>query len=147
MAKILAREYGIEINTGTFVAPVWQEIGGINSLTMGRSKTDADTKDFGTDGWDEHIVAGRGRTVSFDGHLVTDPVTGVHDPGQAECEAATDQIGWNSVDNDFQFTEPSGAGKRFFGSVDAGPTGGGINDPAGWTCAVTVQGQPTDVPA
>lgn len=68
--RVLARDWKFQIyDDGT-----WKEIGGINSFAWGGSKTDADTTGFDSDGWNEHLAAQRGRTLTLEGHFLEVPM-------------------------------------------------------------------------
>lgn len=139
--KVLARDWKMEIEdsatAGTFV-----EIAGIESFTFGSSKTDADTKTFDTDGWDEHIVAGRGRTLGFEGKYLEDPDTKERDAGQQLVEDAAELIGHDSLVN-FKLTSPVGVVRSFKASVNLKDIGGGVNDSTSFGADLTVSGKVT----
>jgi len=84
--KILARQWTKKIRTSTG-PDVFTDILGINSFTVATSKQDADTTDFDSNGWQEHLPATRGVTISLDGYRMEDPSNGDRDAGQAAVEA------------------------------------------------------------
>ena len=45
-----ASTFPLSIQTGTELAPVWTEVGGINSITVTPSRRDADTTTFANAG-------------------------------------------------------------------------------------------------
>lgn len=145
VAKVLARDFTWEIDDGlgtsTFV-----EIGGLTSVSPSPTKNDADTTDFDSDGWLEHMVASRGLSFSLEGHYLEDTSDGSRDPGQERVEAVAQLVGADSV-VPFQITTPGGTVISCNVSCDASPFGasggGGNDDPASWSATINVSGKPT----
>lgn len=145
--KILARHLRREINTGTTALPVWTPIGGLTSLTFSDEKTDVEDTDFDSDGWAEHKVAQRAKSISLEGFYKEDPVTGARDAGQEALIALGDAVGYDSLKS-FRVTTPGGnvTVYQVSAKVDA-PAGGGLNDNSGFTAELTVSGKPVFTPA
>lgn len=145
--KILARHLKPEINTGTVALPVWTPIGGLTSLTFSTEKSDVEDTDFDSNGWAEHKVAQRAVTISAEGFYKEDPVTGARDAGQEALIALADAVGYDSL-KPFRVTTPGGNVTTYQVSakVDA-PSGGGLNDNAGFAAELTVSGKPVYTPA
>ena len=131
----------------------WQEldseylhIKGITSLSPSQEKNDADTTDFDSEGWIEHMVASRGVSFEIEGYHIEDEETGDRDQGQERIEEIGQLVGSGSV-VPFEMTSPGGTVVTMNVSVDAPmfgqSTGGGNDDPAGWSCTLTVSGKPT----
>lgn len=137
VVKVLAKDWKLKIGE--------VEVLGIESFTFASSKTDADTKTFDSDGWDEHIVAGRGKTLTVEGKYYEDPLTGARDPGQQAIEEAAELIGLDSL-VDFTLISPGGTTRTFKASVNLGDIGGGNNDPTSWGCSLTISGKVTVTP-
>lgn len=140
--KVLARDWKVEINTGTTGAPVWTEVKGLNSLTFNKSKNDADTTDFKSAGNAEHIVASRSRSVTLEGFYLEDPADKARDAGQAAVETSAEAVGVASL-KQYRITTPAGTLRTFSASVNVGGTGGGNDDPTSWSAELTVSGTVT----
>ncbi len=140
--KVLARGWSFEINTGTEGAPTWTKIGGIETFSIEKEKTDAEGTDFDSAGWAEHVVAERGVSISLEGFHKEDSSTGDRDAGQEAVEALADAVGDASLDQ-FRMTSPGGNTWTFYASADVGGPGGGRNDYASWSCTLKVSGQIT----
>lgn len=69
LQKVLARDWKFEINKGGG----WIEIKGVTSFAWGGSKTAGDTTDFNSGGWEQHLVARRGRSLTLEGHYLEVP--------------------------------------------------------------------------
>lgn len=142
--KVLARNWLIEVNTGTVALPAWTKVGGINSFTVSGDKEDTDTTDFDSGGWGEHIVASRSRSISFEGFFLEDQADGSRDAGQAFIEDASEEIGPDSI-SQTRITSPAGKVTEYSGSYSTGDVGGGINDATSWGAEMTVSGKPVKV--
>jgi len=141
ITKVLAREWVVQINTGTYGTPTWTNIGGLTSLTFSTSKNDADTTDFDSDGQMEHIPASRSREIGLEGFYEEDASTGDRDSGQEAVEGYMDLTGAAGL-ADFKLTSPGGTAKRFYASVNVSDVGGGNDDPTSWNVTLTVTGLP-----
>jgi hypothetical protein len=139
--KVLARNWTIEVNTGTVALPVWTKVGGINTFTLSNDKEDADTTDFDSDGYSEHIVAGRSNEITFEGFFLEDPADGTRDLGQQEIEDLAVLVGTEAT-GQTKITSPGGKAKIYTGSFGVGDVGGGNNDPTAWGATMTVSGKP-----
>jgi len=139
LRKILAREMTIEVEDVT--PGSWLSIGGIRTLQPASSKSDADTGDFDSEGWAEHIVAERGATLTLNGQYLEDPEDGDRDPGQERVEALARLIGADSLGT-FRISTPGGLVRTFEASVSVEGPGGGQNDASVWNATLTVSGDP-----
>lgn len=137
--KILARGWAFEISDGAPVATFIQ-IGGLNTWSVSVEKNDADTTDFDSDGWNEHIVASRGRSISFEGLFMIDPVTKIRDAGQAEVEELADKIDYDSIREFRYYHVATGIGRKGFVSANVSDVGGGNDDPTSWGAEMTFSG-------
>lgn len=140
--KVLARGWVFEVESAT--PDTWIQIGGINNFTPDRAKDDADTSDFDSGGWAEHLPASRGLSISLDGFYLED-AAGARDLGQARVEALA-QLVDNAGLGRFRMTSPAtGGNRRVTGDVsfNYGGPGGGNNDGSAWSMVATFSGQPT----
>jgi len=143
LGKQLARLFSFSIDDGT---SAMVEIKGITSFSPSQEKNDADLTTFSSEGWIEHMVASRGVSFEIEGYHIEDEETGDRDPGQGRIEEIGQLVGSGSV-VPFEMTSPGGTVVTMNVSVDAPmfgqSTGGGNDDPAGWSCTLTVSGKPT----
>lgn len=136
--KVLAKDWKLEISD-MGATPAFTTVKGLDTFTFSGGKTDADTTTFDSEGWEEHLVAGRSRTLTGAGKYLEDD-SGDQDPGQEMIEQAAEQIGEDSL-VDFKLTSPSGKVRSFKASVDLGDIGGGNNDPTSFGFELKVSGQ------
>lgn len=141
VTKILARnwEFYVEDATpGQFIP-----IKGVESFTVNPTKTDADTGDFDSEGFAEHLPAERAASITLNGRFLIDRQTGARDPGQERCEELSEKVDIEGLAKFRMIPKNAQEGIEFTASFNAGPTGGGRNDTTGWTCEVTRSGKPT----
>lgn len=142
VVKLLAKNFPLEINSGTTAAPVWTPIGGINSLTISPAKNTVDTRDYNSGNWQEHMVVSRGATLSLDGQRLHDPTDGSRDPGQEEVESYAWETG-AEAEAEFRVVSASADGTvlaQFKATVEVTPFGGGSDDLATWDVELEVTG-------
>lgn len=133
--KVLARDWKLEINLAGF-----KEVNGLENFSFGSEKHDAETTTFDSEGWDEHLVAGRGRTLTAEGKYLEDLSNGLRDPGQQAVEDAADLMGGDSL-VEFRLTSPAGNIKSFNASVDLSDMGGENNEATDWGFELLVSGK------
>lgn len=139
--KVLARGWRFEIENADNAT--FSQIKGIKSWSQESEKEDADATDFDSDGWAEHVVAQRGKSVGLEGFFLTDPATGVRDAGQARCEALADLVD-EAAEADFRFYHvASGKGVQGKVTVDVTGPGGGTSDNTEWGVDFVFNGKPT----
>ena len=123
-------------------------VSGVNSFSPSTEKNDADVTDFDSNGWQEHQVASRGLSFDIEGYHIEDDSTGVRNAGQERLEELGRAIANNSTST-FRVVKPGGVIIEMEASFDAPmygqSTGGGNDDPAGWSVTMTVTGEPTTI--
>lgn len=147
--KPLAREAfaSLEILTATDPAETFTEIGGIETLTPSFQSTDADTSDYDSDGWTEHLVAERTEQIQISGHMAyTDVDTGERDPGQQAVEELARKTGLDSVGK-IVLNLLGGGSIEWDVTATLGNQGGPRGSGAQWGVTFTSTGAPTIVPA
>jgi len=142
---VLAREFNLELNTGTIALPVWTKINGITGINPGQTSTKTDDTDFDTDGWESGTVVQRGRTLSVAINYKESPDDGHQDPGQEALIALGDAMG-PSAKGQFRYTSPGGDQKTFRATTDIQWPGGDKTANANFTAELTVDGPPVNTP-
>lgn len=137
--KVLARLWKLEISDMA-VSPTFFEIKGLESFTFSAEKTDAPATSFESEGWEEHLVAGRSRSLTAEGFYLEDPNNGERDEGQAIVEEAAEKFGYEGL-YDFRLTTPSGTVKNFKGSIGLSDIGGGEKENTKWGFELTTSGK------
>lgn len=138
--KILARGWAFEIGDGAAV-PTFTQIGGLNSWSRSREQNNADTTDFDSQGWMEHLPASRSGSVTVEGLMKMDPADGTRDPGQQACEDAAEQVGVSAYRQFRLYHVDSGKGLQGEVSVGINEVGGGNDDPTSWGATFQLNGQ------
>jgi hypothetical protein len=138
VTKVLARGWKFEVyDTDTLL---YVEVTGINTFTFTRGKNDADTTDFDSEGYEEHMAASRNFEITGEGFYKEDLSTGDRDLGQEIMEDYAELVGEDSL-RQFRMTSPGGTEKEFNASVNIGDVGGGNDDPTSWGFTLTVSGK------
>jgi hypothetical protein len=143
VTKVLARGFKWEVNTGTIGVPVWTQVNGLTQIGTSAAKEDADTTDFASAGWGEHMVAQRGMQYTLEGFFLEDKANGTRDAGQLAVETAAEAVGESSL-SQFRYTTPGGKIRSFMASVETSFSGA-KNDPVGWSATLTLSGTITKV--
>src|SRR5665647_2910971 len=93
--KVLSRDFTIDVNTGTIVAPIWTPIGGLDEdgISFSTSSREVDFMDADDGGLAKPVVIGHGYTCSLKGARMEAADDGTRDPGQAAVEAMQDLTG------------------------------------------------------
>jgi len=133
--KVLARDWVLEISVGE----TWTIIKGLNSISFSGTKTNADTTSFDENGWESHLPARRGRSLTVEAFYLEDPSNGARDAGQAAVESANEKIGHNGF-ADFRLISPGFVSRTFEGSVNVNDSIGGTDDPTSFNFEVDVNG-------
>lgn len=129
--KVNARDWVVEINTGTVALPTWVQVGGVTSFTIGRDAEEVDTTDFDSNGIEEHQVMQRGKTITLEGFYLEDPASKGRDAGQTAVETHADEVGVASL-KQYRFTSPALTRKVALFSAKVGDVGGSNNDKTSW---------------
>lgn len=143
---VLAREWDIEMNTGTAMAPTWTPVRGVTGITPAQTSTLTDDTDFDTDGWGAGTVVQRGRSLSVAMIYKEDPDTGLRDPGQEALLALGDAIG-TAAKAQFRYRSPGSNGYEFRATVDIAWPGGEKTANSTVTAEIKIDGKPTPLPA
>lgn len=145
--KINARDWVFEASADPDNAtPVWAQVGGLTSfdLNPAEGEESVDTTTFDSAGVAESQAMQRGASLSLEGFAERSGAT--DDPGQAVLNDAAELVGEASLigvrfrhQDDTEWT-------RWTGWVSRGGTGGGNNDKANWSAAITRSGPATTAP-
>lgn len=131
VTKVLARDWSFKIGASA--------INGVQSFTVAPSKTDADTSDFESAGFNEHLPAARGYVVTLEGFHLEDNSTGARDAGQAAVETSAGLVGPTAL-SEYTMTSPGGNIWTFDASAQVDGPSGSTNDAATWKATLTVSG-------
>ena len=133
--KVLARDWVLEVSVGG----VWTIVKGLNSISFSGTKTNADTTSFDENGWESHLPARRGRSLTVEAFYLEDPSNGARDAGQSAIEQANEGIGHTGF-ADFRLISPGFVARTFEGSVNVSDSIGGTDDPTSFNFGIDVNG-------
>ncbi|HEU5032688.1 MAG TPA: hypothetical protein VFV01_47750 [Spirillospora sp.] len=142
----IARDFVLNINTGTVTTPTWTPISGITNIAPGNDSTKTDDSDFDSNGRARSTVVERSDTLQVDLNYKEDPSTGARDPGQQALLDASKLIG-TAAKKQFQYLTPGGTQYAFTASIDMNLPGGGKTDLATTSLTLTIDGDITETPA
>lgn len=147
--KVLSREAfeSLEIwdpsaNTG---AGGFVQIAGIETLTLSFDADEADTTDWDSAGWSEHLIGERSESVEIAGHVVYDDaqaVPPVRDAGQQLVESLARKTGIDSL-QEIQLNTLGGGTIVWAASAQLGNQGGARSANASWGATFNSSGEPT----
>jgi predicted secreted protein len=136
VTKVLARSWTKQVDNGS---GSFLDIKGIHTMTVSTSSHLADTTDFESAGWLEHLLTTRGATISLDGMFLEDTSTKSRDPGQARVEALAKLFGASGIGS-FKIITPGGTIWTFSASAEVDGPAGSQADTASWKCKLNVTG-------
>lgn len=140
---VLAREFDLDINTGTIADPVWTPIGGITGITPGQTVQNVDVTDFDTDGWEDNIPVQRGKSLSVAINYKENGDADL-DPGQEALIALGDAMG-SGAKKQFRHRSPNGRGHTFLATCAIAWPGGEKTANSTCTAELTMRGKPTPI--
>ncbi|GII63542.1 hypothetical protein Skr01_36270 [Sphaerisporangium krabiense] len=128
--SLLAKDWALEINTGTSGAPVWTPVKGLTTLKEAIASTMEDDSDFDSGGWGSDQVTQRKWSLECEGRRKRDAsnlVTFVPDPGQQAILNAGNLVGIGS-NVEIRYYRKDGAPDAWQGfvTVDYGGGGGAV---------------------
>lgn len=127
------RKWFLDVNVGTFAAPVWVGVFGITDFKGAVDPATQDDSDFDSDGWKSEAVTALGWGVELKVNRKSRASDATqYDPGQEVLRLASLQMGTaNTVDIRYYEMEPGGPrieAYRGFVGVAWSPEGGGMED-------------------
>ena len=131
--RVLARNWKFFIETIT--PKTFERITGLETFSISHSSEELDTTDFDNDGYDSHVIIGRGVELSLEGAMKMDTKTKERCPGQARVEAIAEGFLDDSIAK-IHVEDPAGNVYEFTGSVTLGSIGGGTKDKTSWGATI-----------
>lgn len=147
--KVLARNWGLYVfdqaatDAGTG-EDIYQKIHGVTTFGIEPDMEQADTTDFDSSGFSEHLPSSRSSSISLEGQYKEDDTDGTQDPGQKILDDLAEKVGTAAITR-FRIKSPGGTVKEYNVSVTPGTTGGGVSDPTSWGATLNVSGKPSTV--
>ncbi len=93
-----ARKWRLDVNVGTYAAPVWERLRGVSEFTPSSDPSTQDTTDYDSQGWKSSAVTalGWGVTITVE-RKVDDEVPTEYDAAQEFLRLKADQTGLGNV--------------------------------------------------
>jgi hypothetical protein len=145
LRSLLAKDWVLEINTGTLTVPAWTPVKGLTSLEFSLDAETEDDSDFDSDGWGSEVVTQRTWTLEIEGRRKRDAASAsfVPDPGQEALRQAGLVVGL-TANVHVRWYRRDGAPDAFEGTcaVQYGGGGGEVTDLEPFECELNGQGKP-----
>lgn len=131
LTSVLAKDWALEVNTGTVSVPVWTPVKGMTKIAPTVDSSAEDDSDFDSDGWGSDVITQRKWKIECEGKRKRDvaEVDFTADPGQEAIRAAGEIIGFDATVG-IRWYRRDGAPDAYtgFASVDWTGGGGGVTD-------------------
>lgn len=147
---MLARRWFLDINTGTYAAPTWTPVNGVEDFKAPLDPTVQDDSDYDSGGYKSSSITALGWKIELKlARKATAALATAYDPGQEALRAASLLMGAsNRVDVRFYEVTASGPiteAYRGYATVSWSEDGGGMDALASITCSLTGQGARTAI--
>lgn len=99
LISTLARDWAVQVNTGTIAAPTWTFVNGLNKVDPSIDTTTQDDSDIHGKGYKSTLVTGLGATLALEGLRkgTKDDTTFTPDPGQEFLRGKGEAMGGDNV--------------------------------------------------
>lgn len=127
----LARDWKLEINTGTETTPVWTAVKGLKEIKQTVDGTEVDSTDLDDGVWGSKTITGRDWMIACSGVVVyTKDVAGerVYDPGQVYLQERGFEAGDEAVVQVRRTRRDDGKGRIGWANVSIKESGGSRTD-------------------
>lgn len=148
LRSLLAKDWALEVNTGTSASPTWTPVKGLTEFTEDIKAKTEDDSDFDGDGWSSDVVTQRGWTLKAKGNRKRDTGSSsfVPDPGQEALRQAGRIVGLDA-NVECRWYRKDGAPDAYTGSaaVDYKGGGGKTTDLEPFEVELIGQGAPVEI--
>ncbi len=148
LRSLLAKDWALEVNTGTSGAPTWTPVRGLTEFSEEIKTKTEDDSDFDGDGWSSDVVTQRGWTLKCKGNRKKDAASAsfVPDPGQEFLRQAGLVVG-TGANVEARWYRRDGSPDAFqgFAAVDYKGAGGKTTDLEPFEVELIGQGAPTPI--
>ncbi|MDF5756660.1 phage tail tube protein [Spongiactinospora sp. TRM90649] len=126
LRSLLAKDWVLEVNTGTEGAPVWTPVRGLTSMEFALDNETEDDADFESDGWASEVITQRSWTLECEGRRKRDTSSAgfVPDAGQEYLRQAGLVVGLGASVH-VRWYRRDGAPDAFEGIAGVQYSGGG----------------------
>ena len=147
--KYLARDFTFFVSDDN--EATWKTVSGINTWGFVVDSSNEDTSTFDSGAWGSSMYTQRTGSMSLEGFVLVDSVTGVKDQGQLTIERAATKVGYDAYRNFRVEMTPlvSGVkgttigGFKFQGQAALNDMGGSTTEVMPWGCELVFEGRPT----
>ncbi|GGK90216.1 hypothetical protein Ppa06_58260 [Planomonospora parontospora subsp. parontospora] len=148
LRSLLAKDWTVEVNTGTQAVPVWTPIKGLTKFAETIESETQDDSDFDSNGWGSDVVTQRKFKLECEGRRKRDTgsPTFVPDPGQEAVRQAGRVVGVEAnIEVRWYRKDGSPDAYQGFAAVDYKGGGGETTDLEPFAFDLLGQGEPTEI--
>lgn len=130
LRSLLAKDWTIEVNTGSVATPTWTPVRGLTQIREAYASNMEDDSDFDSGGWSSSQVTQRTWRLECEGRRKrTEATAFTPDPGQEFVRLRGNDVGIGS-NVQCRYYRKDGAPDAYtgFASVEYGGGGGGVTD-------------------
>ena len=147
MRSLLAKDWRLEVDTGTADVPEWTVVRGLTQMSESLDANDEDDSTFDGDGWSSSVVTQRTWSLECEGRRKRQDATEfAPDPGQEHIRKAGRVVGIGA-DISVRWYRRDGAPDAYEGraSVKLGGSGGSVTDLEPFNFTLSGQGEPVEI--
>jgi hypothetical protein len=142
--KYLARDFRFYISENS--GSTYTAISGISTWSFPIEGNQEDTSTFDNAGWSSAMYTQRSGSITLEGFVLVDSITGAKDAGQAAVENCATRLGYDAY-RTFKVAQVTASGEighfTFLGQANLSDQGGGTTDVLAWGCELLFEGKPT----
>ncbi|MFI6485154.1 phage tail tube protein [Nonomuraea sp. NPDC050663] len=148
LRSMLAKDWTLEINTGTTASPTWTTVKGLTKMGFEIESETEDDSDFDSDGWGSDVVTQRKYKLTVEGRRKRDAASAgfVPDAGQEALRTAGLVVGLEAS-AEVRWYRKDGSPDAFTGTVAVQYKGGGgeTTDLEPFEAELSGQGKPVAI--
>ncbi|MFI6886754.1 phage tail tube protein [Streptosporangium canum] len=147
LRSLLAKDWILEVNTGSPETPTWIAVKGLTSFSETTDDNTEDDGDFESDGWGSTVVTQRTWSIEAEGRRKrSDATVFTPDPGQEKIRQAARVVGFNA-NIQVRWYRKDGApdANQGVATVSEFTKGGAVTDLEPFNFTLLGQGKPVEI--
>ena len=148
LETLLARDYAVQVNTGTEAAPEWVFVRGLDSVAPVSEKSTQDDGDIDSEGYGSQLGTEISFTLTLEGKRKGEVEGEVFtaDPGQEYLRLKGDRTGYAGIAHiRWWRTDGDPEAREMFADCAYQNGSGGKGDLLTWSATLSSRGKPTDI--
>lgn len=148
LVSLLARDYAVQVNTGTEESPEWVFVRGLSQVTPSAEPVTQDDGDIDARGYGSQLATGLNFSMQLEGVRkgAGDETDFTPDPGQEFLRLKGAEVGYRNIAQvRYWRTDSDPEAREFSASVSYTNSGGDKEALASWSCTLNGRGRPTNI--